>query len=256
MSDDALVLTYHAVEAGPPPLCIEPSLLRAHLDCLQDAGAQTLTLSELAAALRSGRLPRRSVAITFDDGFESVATEAAPLLAERDHTATVFCVAGHVGGVNDWPTQPADVPRRRLADASTLVGLAQAGFEIGSHGMEHLPLERASDERVQRELVDSKLELERALGVAVRSFAYPYGAMPGHGARALLESTYSAACTGGMRRVGSGADALELPRVDAHYLRRPKVLRGVLEGRLDPYLHLRRVGARARRLVREDYRSG
>ena len=62
----AVVLTYHAVEDGPAPLCVEPELFRAQLDCLVDVGAETLTISALAACLRDGSLPARAVAITFD----------------------------------------------------------------------------------------------------------------------------------------------------------------------------------------------
>jgi peptidoglycan/xylan/chitin deacetylase (PgdA/CDA1 family) len=254
MSTAALILTYHAVEAGPPPLCIEPSLFRSHLDCLQAGGARTLTLSELAAAVRARRVPPRSVAITFDDGFESIAKTAAPMLAERGQSATVFCVAGHLGAENDWPTQPPAAPRRRLADPPMLAELAEAGHEIGSHGMEHFPLGQASEERAAVELVDSKRELERAIGVPVRSFALPYGERPTTAGRAQLRATYSAACAGGMRRVTAEADVFELPRVDAHYLRRPLLLRSALDGRLDPYLLVRDLGARARRIARRDYR--
>ena len=111
----AVVLTYHAVEDGPAPLCIDPELFRAQLDCLLEVGAEALTISGLAACLRDGTLPARAVALTFDDGCASVARTAAPLLAERGLTATVFCVAGHLGGQNDWPTQPNGMPSLALA---------------------------------------------------------------------------------------------------------------------------------------------
>src|SRR5204862_10841 len=74
------------------------------------------------------------VAITFDDGFASVARTAWPLLAERGLTATVFCVAGYLGGANDWPTQATGAPRLPLADAASLTALAAEGVELGAHG--------------------------------------------------------------------------------------------------------------------------
>ena len=46
---------------------------------------------------------------------------------------------------------------------------------------------------------------------------------------------------------------LALPRVDAYYLRRPELLRRVLEGARDEYLRLRAIAARARRLFWKDY---
>ena len=79
----AVILTYHAIEDGPRPLCIEPALFGEHAAVIADSGAKTLTVLELGMALRDGALPERAVAITFDDGCESVVTNAAPLLAER-----------------------------------------------------------------------------------------------------------------------------------------------------------------------------
>ena len=114
MSARALVLTYHAIEPGPGPLCMEPSLFSAQLDLISEARVRLLTLDRLAEELGAGGPGEPSVALTFDDGFASVAEEAAPMLAERGIPATVFCVAGHLGGLNDWPTEPASL---RVSDS-------------------------------------------------------------------------------------------------------------------------------------------
>jgi len=253
VSGSVLILTYHAVEHGPPPLCVDPSLFREHLEALQRAGAVMLTVSEVAEALRRDQLPERGVAITFDDGFASVAEHAAPLLAERAAKATVFAVAGAVGAMSDWPSQPSRAPRRPLLGERQLVALAHAGVEIGSHGMEHAPLGLARPEALRREIVDSRDVLEQLLQRPVRSFAYPYNELAGREGRELVRATYAAACGGGMSVVRPGADPRRLTRVDAHYLRRPELLRRAVVGSLDIYLRLRRVGAGARRLVKKDF---
>jgi len=73
----AVILTYHAIEDGPPPLCVDPKTFRAHLDAIGRSGAEVLTVSELVEALGGDEPPERAVAITFDDGFRSVVREAA-----------------------------------------------------------------------------------------------------------------------------------------------------------------------------------
>ena len=248
-----LVLTYHGLGRAGGPLAIEPELFAAQLDCLAEQGAQFVTVSELAAAIRAGELPDRAVAVTFDDGMTSVAEEAAPVLAERGLSATVFCVAGRLGGTSDWPSARPGTPRFPLMGARELAELAAGGFEIGSHGMVHEPLVGDSEPLLRREIVDSRLVLEQAIGVAVHSFAYPYGAGPSPAARRAVAATYRAACTTALAIVTRGADAHALPRVDAHYLRSPQLLRRAISGSLGSYLRARALGAGARRRLVKDY---
>jgi peptidoglycan/xylan/chitin deacetylase (PgdA/CDA1 family) len=239
-----LVLAYHAIEPGPAPLCLDPGLFREQLDAIVDSGATTLTVSELATALRDGRLPERAVALTFDDGAASVVRTAAPLLAERGLAGTVYCVAGYLGRRNDWPSQRAGAHRFDLAAAGEL---ATSGLEIGSHGFEHEPVRETV---ATHEVVESKQVLEQALGVPVTSFAYPYGAV---GASGLVRETYDAACAMGLATAGQASDPWALPRIDIHYVRKPELLLRAIDGSLGPYLALRRVAARARRSVLRDY---
>jgi peptidoglycan/xylan/chitin deacetylase (PgdA/CDA1 family) len=249
----AVVLTYHAIEDGPRPLCIEPALFAEHAAAIAASGARCLTVRELGMALGDGALPEKAVAITFDDGCESVVTNAAPVLAEHGLRATVFAVAGHLGGTNDWPGQRGSAPPLRLASGQQLADLAAQGFEIGSHGYAHAPLNEISADAAAREIEESKAALEAAVGTELTSFAWPYGAEPEPEAARLIRAGYLAACTTNMARVGPDSDVLALPRVDAYYLRRPELLRRVLEGARDEYLRLRAIAARARRLFWKDY---
>lgn len=254
MTRRALILVYHGIESGPPPLFLEPALFRRHVECLVEAGATALTVGEVARRLRTGDpLPDRAVAITFDDAFSSVVDRAAPVLLEHGLPATVFAVAGYLGRTNDWPSQPLGVPRRPLARGADLAELARAGFEIGSHGIEHTQLTAAGAAVARRELVDSRGVLEDAVGVPVTGFAYPYGARPSGAALAAARSTYVYACSVAFERADHGDDLFALPRVDAHYLLRPWILRRALFGSLGPYLRVRKTGAKVRRVFARDH---
>ncbi len=250
---DALVLTYHAVDDGDGPLHVDPGTFAAHLDCIVESDAAVVTVAELARAVRNRESAVNRVAITFDDGLASVARAAAPMLAERGLRATVYCVAGHVGGTSDWPTALPGSPALELADAEDLAGLAREGWEIGSHGMTHMPLRTDDPVALEREVTRSKAVLEEVAHAPVTTFAYPYGAQPTPAAAALVASTYDAACTTALGVVGPGCDPYALPRIDAHYVRRPRLVRAALSGALGPYLRARRLGASARRTLRRDY---
>jgi peptidoglycan/xylan/chitin deacetylase (PgdA/CDA1 family) len=249
----ALVLTYHAIEEGEGALFVDPESFASHLDLIVESEAEVVTISELATMMRAGALRRPAVAVTFDDGMASVARTAAPLLAERGLSATVFCVAGHLGRTSDWETARPGSPALELARADEWVALAQHGFEIACHGMTHAPLDTGGDAFLRRELIEAKELLEQEIQTSVRAYAYPYGAAPSLAAHTLVAAVYESAWTTRAGYLGGADDLYRAPRVDAHYLRRPVLLRAALEGSLRPYLGVRRFGAQARRALRRDY---
>ena len=65
--------------------------------------------------------------------------------------------------------------RWRLLRLAELKQLAEAGMSIGAHTLSHPVLSFCSDEEARREIQESKLNLERALGRPVWAFAYPFG---------------------------------------------------------------------------------
>ena len=119
---------------------------------------------------QGGKVPSRSFAITFDDGYEEVLTLGLPVLAELGYTATVFAVPGELGGRNTWDDGGA-----KLLTASELRKLDQAGITIGAHTCRHVHLTRVSPAEATREVAQSKEILEHTLGKGVTLFAYPYG---------------------------------------------------------------------------------
>ncbi len=100
---------------------------------------------------------------------------------------------------------------------------------------------------------EPRAKLEAAISAEVRCLAYPYGVRPDAAAARVVEEVYSAACATTLERVTSSSISFALPRVDAHYVRRPGVLHRVAAGRWETYLLLRAVGARGRRLLRSDH---
>ncbi|HEU0175684.1 MAG TPA: polysaccharide deacetylase family protein [Blastocatellia bacterium] len=87
------------------------------------------------------------------------------------------------------------------------------GVEIGSHTLTHPILTKVGDERLQRELRDSKSQLEEVLGHQVDLFCYPNGDNDERVQREVARAGYRAAVTvvNGLNRRGD--DPLTLRRV-------------------------------------------
>ena len=87
-----LVLAYHRIAQLEPDsfgLCTSAPTFRAHLAYLEDT-CVVLPLPELVHRARTGTLPPRAVALTFDDGYLDALETAAPMLAANQLPATFF----------------------------------------------------------------------------------------------------------------------------------------------------------------------
>ncbi len=203
-------LMYHRIadtRHDPNHLVVHPARFAAQMAWLHRMGLRCVSVGELLGAVRAGR-GRRLIGLTFDDGYADL-PGIVPVLQRYGFNATVFVVAGRLGGINDWD---ADTPWP-LLDAAGVRGLAAAGVEIGSHGTTHTALAGADPVTLHRETRDSRQQLADVLGAPVTGFAYPYGSMDAAARAAVGAAGYGYGCAVVSRR--DEQCALALPRVYA-----------------------------------------
>ena len=70
--------------------------------CRSSVPAIPMQLAELVAGVGSDNLPRRAVAVTFDDGYADNLYNAKPILTALDVPATVFVTTGNLGKQFWW----------------------------------------------------------------------------------------------------------------------------------------------------------
>lgn len=240
------ILTFHSVDDSDAVISLSPGDFRRIAAELAGAGWRGCTVSELFAARAAGAADRL-VALTFDDGYGSVATQAAPVLDDLGFRATVLAVTGRCGADNAWPGQPASVPRMPLMGWDELGTLLAGGWEVASHCVEHLPLTTLTDDAIEEQLGTATEQIGRRLGVAVPLMAYPYGA---HDARVrALVARHHDAALGVRLKAATDADLDEpyaIPRIDAYYLRTLSARRALESPIGRGYLALRRWARRFR----------
>lgn len=198
------ILMYHVVDDargdGERRLCCRPEEFARQMSHLAENGWQVLPLSIVVEAVKSqSPLPARAVVLTFDDGTACTFDRALPVLRRYGFVATVFVVAGLVGGRNQWMCRDGH-PERAMLTAPQLRELDAAGVEVGSHTVSHVRLAGLAPDKVAREVRDSKLLLEDLLGRDVPHFAYPYGSCDDAAMRAVHDAGYRAACSTMMGR--------------------------------------------------------
>ena len=197
-----LVLMYHSVEpyqADPYLVTVSPPRFGQQMRWLARRGLRGVSMRDLLAARAAGA-GKGLVGLTFDDGYADFARHALPVLRRHGFGATVFVIAGRLGGDNAWDPEG---PRKRLMDAREVRDLAQAGIEIGSHGLRHVRLPAARD-TLAEEVGGSRRILQDITGQPVGGFCYPYGDLDaGAVARSGTWATTTAAPSG-RRRTPAG----------------------------------------------------
>jgi peptidoglycan/xylan/chitin deacetylase (PgdA/CDA1 family) len=208
-----VVLTYHRIDDGGGGLAVSAADFRAHLSWIEMLGLPVT--GDLGPPYpKPGEPPR--IALTFDDGYRSVADFAWPALRSRGWPATIYVVARALDDPSpfEWDVGVGD-GRAALIDRGLLRELAEDGIGIGSHTLTHRYLPNLPPEEARVEIVDSRRHLEDFLGQDVRSFSYPMGGW-NRAIRALvLEAGYDTAVTSDRGGNCAGQDSFVLRRQPA-----------------------------------------
>lgn len=159
------ILCYHSV--GTPAWGVNdvrPQRFRRQLEAALEAGFTFVAAAQIA---RTGGTADQ-LALTFDDGLMSVATQAAPVLAELHIPWTLFVVSDWLDGRH--PFAPG-----LLMTWHDVERVAYGGAEIGSHSVSHGDFSRMSAERITSELSESREAIAAHLGIRTTAFAIPNG---------------------------------------------------------------------------------
>lgn len=148
---------------------VSPSAFKRQMLDLQKNDFSFRRVADLSLPQRE----RREVAITFDDGYESVFTEAYPILNNLQIPGTVFIITDFVGQANNWDWQIGGRTFTHLT-WSEIHELRAAGWEIGSHTVSHRILTNIDRKDVVTELTQSKDILEQKLGTAIKTICPPF----------------------------------------------------------------------------------
>ncbi len=174
-----VIVMYHGIARQQGFNCISANLFEEHLAWLKERYA-VVPLSALVENLDSADLPdtQNFAALTFDDCYVNFAEQALPILRKFNVPAAVFMPTGKVGQYNDWDEEMAAFCKMPIMSYPMLRQLPEDLVEIGSHGISHRPLNRMSYDELEKELVQSRMDIEQNTGKAVRFFAFPFGMYP------------------------------------------------------------------------------
>jgi peptidoglycan/xylan/chitin deacetylase (PgdA/CDA1 family) len=250
------ILCYHTVDDEfRSRLSLTPAQFDEHCRWLA-ADRDVVPLDTAVSLLDArGRLPRGTVALTFDDGLEGVYRHVYPTLIRHGLPATVFMVTGTLTGDHphvDWidGTPPGVL---RTVSADQMQEMARDGIDFGSHSSRHLDLPSLEGAACEEDLRRSRVVMEELLGTPVGTLAYPRGRHSAEVRRAARRAGFQHAFS--LPEGREPVTDLALPRAGVYAHNhlptvRIKAARNYLPVRMGPaYPLVRSVVSAARRVV-------
>lgn len=209
-ADSAVVFLYHRFgESAYPTTNVGLDQFDAQLAELKSGGYSVMPVPDIVRALREGKpLPDRTVGLSVDDAYASIATQAWPRLKAAGFPLTIFVA-----------TDPIDRGYRDYLSWDQIRALVKDGVTIGAHTASHLHMIEASGQTIAEEIERSNARFKAELGFVPEIFAYPYGEASLAVRDAVKSAGYGAAFGQHSGVIYGGSDFFNLPRfaINEHY---------------------------------------
>jgi len=169
-----VILQYHHVsENTPKSTSVTPSQFAEQMQYLADNDFTVISLTDAVDSIKHNTtLNHKSIVITFDDGYDSIIQNAAPILATHKFPYTVFISVA-----------PIEAGYQGMMSWQDINTLSEQGMTIANHswGHEHLIRRQGKETqdqwqaRVEDNILATEAEILKRTGQSVKMFAYPYG---------------------------------------------------------------------------------
>lgn len=203
-----VILAYHGIGRDRWRFGVSFNDFCVQIEKILALGFHPVMLETIYEAIKkSERLPGKSFAITFDDGYRDILL-VKHFLAKNGIRPTVFVLA-----------EPEDAERKELGTERQFLSIGEiselhsAGWEIGCHSATHADFSELDAEAIEREIVTAKAILETKIGFTVRYFAYPKGFHNELIRATVKKAGYHGALSMDDGFIGPKTDPYALPRV-------------------------------------------
>lgn len=164
------VLCYHSISNDNWRFSVKPSIFEKQLDYL-NRHYQNISAEELKEYLEGKvDLKKPSYLLTFDDGYKNLLS-IRKYLKKKNIRPIIFVL------INSSKIDRASLgTRREILSVDDIKKLINDGWDIGYHTATHPgSLSKLNFNILIKEIVKSKVNLEKELGISIKYFSYPQG---------------------------------------------------------------------------------
>lgn len=198
------ILMYHSISDDDPNnnLLVPPSMFEEQMAWLEANEFTAMDLDEALDAMETGKVPKRPVVITFDDGYSDNYTSAFPSLKNHGLKATFFVITD---GVDDGYYMSSEMLKEMQSN----------GMSIQNHTANHLELDKLSREDAYDTIKRGQDFLRNNIGSDANYLCYPVGKYNSETIEIEKELGIKAATTtqGGISSIDDGLYQLKRVRI-------------------------------------------
>jgi peptidoglycan/xylan/chitin deacetylase (PgdA/CDA1 family) len=210
------ILMYHSIARMPKgtfmrSLHVPPRRFAFQMYLLKIFGYRGVSIGELHLHMASEN-SEKVIGISFDDGYKNNLSNALPILKKLGFTATAYIVSENIGGSNHWDFIKG-VKKQQMLSENDINQWINSGMEIGSHSQNHTDLTNCSNIVAEKEIFQSKIDLEEKFKIPINHFCYPYGNFNDNIISIIKKAGYLTATTTRRGRSKNTNNLLALPRV-------------------------------------------
>jgi peptidoglycan/xylan/chitin deacetylase (PgdA/CDA1 family) len=169
----ASILMYHSIGYNDVFFTVRPEEFQWQMNYLKDNQFNVVWVDEILKYIKDDRdIPQRTIALTFDDGYQDLYNNALPVLNNNKFKSTVFLPTGYVGqemtNSNKISLPLLNWEQIREVHKNGLV-------KFGPHGVKHIHLTDLDSIGVSYEINESRRLIREYLGEVCNVFCYPRG---------------------------------------------------------------------------------
>jgi peptidoglycan/xylan/chitin deacetylase (PgdA/CDA1 family) len=205
----APVLMYHSINPKSDKvmyrLIVSPESFAKQMRFLKSHHYNVVSLETIGQMIADKRrVPFKTIAITFDDGFGDNYTYAYPVLKKLAIPATIFLIYDEVGR-----------PQNDRLNWDQIKEMQGSGLiTFGSHTFGATPLVDINSEvELRRQIIDSKRMFEEKLKTPINTFCYVGGMFTAHIKDLVKEAGYKYAVSTALGKKFSNQDIYAIKRV-------------------------------------------
>ena len=160
-------LLYHQIEDNANAADkVKPIEFEKQMQYLNSTGFTTIKVEDYNKWKKNEiEIPKKSILITFDDGWRSVYEKAYPIMKKYGLIGTQFVIG-------DYANEESGVPS--YSDWNELKTMQDNGWNMEAHGMQHTKMLSLSESEFREQLTGIKTEVRDNLGTTPKSFVFPF----------------------------------------------------------------------------------